>query len=335
VDAVGRRFARKRLEAAEVVPGVPAYLWRHGSAPAAVGMVLAYYDTHGFPDLLPGDASAQTDAVNLALASVGHYNDYSLPIDTAPNILKDKSEPPAGDEHASDSLADFLKTSWSVNKAFYGWTWSIDVKPGYESYVKLASSYEPLMSYSHFGNITYQTLRNEIESRRPVVLLVDTDGDGESDHFVTAVGVLTEAGTDYIGVYHTWDRLLHWYPYRTEAKGTTWGVRSAYLAFLSHGLFPPAGFKVERLANDFIFFRECVNRLSWAPNPANKAEVVRYRIYRKAKGADNATYAILAETPPTATGYDDRNLRASDLYAYRISSIDAAGRESSFSAAGN
>jgi hypothetical protein len=335
VDFRGRRLTRLSRAAAEVIPGVPAYLWRHGCGPTAVGMVLAYYDTHGFPDLLPGDASAQTDAVNLAIASVGHYNDYALPIDAAPTLLKDRSEPPEGDEHASDSVADFMKTSWSSVENYYGWTWSIDVKPGYEGYVKLATKYDGLMSYSHSGNITFLTVRNEIESRRPVVFLVDTDGNGVTDHFVTVVGVLTEDGTDYYGCYHTWDKAIHWYPYRTMASGATWGVQSAYLFFLSHGLFPPVQFKVERLANDFIFFREGVNRLSWAPNPANKAEVVRYRIYRKAKGADNATYAILTEVAASATRYDDRNLRASDLFTYRISAIDGAGRESSFSAAGN
>ncbi|MBN2206640.1 MAG: hypothetical protein JW742_04490, partial [Candidatus Aminicenantes bacterium] len=250
-------------------------------------------------------------------------------------VLKDKSEPPEGDEHPSDSLADFLKTSWSVSEAYYGWTWSIDVKPGYEGYVKYASRYEPLMTYSHIGNIPFQTVRNEIESRRPVVLLVDTDGSGASDHFVTVVGVLTEGETNYYGCYHTWDLVLHWYPYRPVAAGTAWGVRDAYLCFLSYGLFPPSAFSVERLTNDLIFFREGVNRLSWAPSPANKAVIVRYRIYRKVKGAENKTYALLAEPDAAATTYDDRNLRASDLFTYRISAIDAAGRESAFSTAGN
>lgn len=335
VDIAGRRFHRFRVQAADVIPGVPAYLWRHGSGPTAVGMVLAYYDTHGFPDLLPGDASVQTDAVNLALASVGHYNDYCLPLDSAPNILKDKSEPPEGDEHVSDSLADFMKTSWSVNEAFYGWTWSIDVKPGYESYVKLVSSYIPLMSYSHSGNIVFQTIRNEIESRRPLVLLVDTDGDAITDHFVTVVGVLTESGTDYYGCYNTWDKTVHWYPFRKMGQGIAWGVQSAYLLFLSYGLFPPSKLKVERLDNDYIFFKESINRLSWEPNPANKSDVVRYRIYRKVKGAANSTYLIHAEAGAGATSYDDRNLKATDLFTYRISSLDAAGRESSFTAAGN
>jgi hypothetical protein len=335
VDIVGRRFSRSAALDGEVIPGVPAYLWWRGSGPTAVAMVLAYYDTHGFPNLLPGNGAVQSDAINLAIASTGHYADYSLPLDYPPNLLKDKSEPPAGDEHASDSLADFLKTSWSVNESYYGWTWSIDVQPGFESYVKLVSSYDALANCHYFRNLMFPALRNEVESRRPFVLLVDSDGDGEADHFVTAVGVVTESGTDYFGCYNTWDKAVHWYPYRPLAAGTAWGVHSAYFFNVAYGLFPPLSFGVERLTNDFIFFKENINRLTWAPNPANKAEVVRYRITRKVKGTPNTTYQTLAEVSAATLRYDDRNLKAEDLFIYRITSIDRDGRESSPSAAGN
>jgi len=335
VDIVGHRPSKLRALEATVIPGVPAYLWRHGSGPAAVAMVLAYYDTHGFPALLPGDGAVQTDAVNLAVASVGHYNDYALPIDAAPTLLKDKSEPPAGDEHAGDSLADFLKTSWSSVENYYGWTWSIDVKPGFENYVKLAGSYSGLATCYYVYNIMFQTVRNEIESRRPMVFLIDTDGNGSADHFVAVLGVLTEAGTDYFGCYNTWDKSPHWYPFRPMKAGTTWGVHSAYLFFLSYGLFPPLGFKVERFENNFLLYKEYINRLSWTANPADESKILRYRIYRKVKGAANSTYQRLAEVASTATAYLDRGLKAADLFTYRITAIDAAGRESGFSTAGN
>lgn len=243
VNVVGHRFSRFATRDANVIPGVPAYRWRHGCGPTAVAMVLAYYDTHGFSALLPGDGSFQSDAVNLAIASTGHFNDYSLPLDYAPNLLKDKSEPPAGDEHTGDSLADFMKTSWSSVENYYGWSWSIDVKPGFENYVKLASSYGGLATCYYYGNIEFQTIRNEVESRRPLVFLVDTDGDGSTDHFVTVIGVLTEAGTDYYGCYNTWDMSLHWFPYRPMAAGKTWGVHSAYVFFVSYGMFPPSSSK--------------------------------------------------------------------------------------------
>ena len=54
-----------------VLGGAPAYLWRDGCAPTSAGMLLGYYDAHGFPDLIPGDASTQTPAVDQAIASHG------------------------------------------------------------------------------------------------------------------------------------------------------------------------------------------------------------------------------------------------------------------------
>ena len=78
-----------------VVSGVPAYIWRDGCAPTSTGIVLGYWDGHGFPDLIPGDASTATPAVNQAIAShgtagaPGHYEDYALPNESA-------SAPPKG-----------------------------------------------------------------------------------------------------------------------------------------------------------------------------------------------------------------------------------------------
>ena len=41
------------------VTGVPAFLWYRGCGPTAAAMVLAYWDSQGFADLFPGDASAR------------------------------------------------------------------------------------------------------------------------------------------------------------------------------------------------------------------------------------------------------------------------------------
>ena len=67
--AVSRRDALKPPEAAQAPASaatlpVPAYLWRHGCGPTALGMIAGYYDGLGFDDLIPGSAASQTDAVN-------------------------------------------------------------------------------------------------------------------------------------------------------------------------------------------------------------------------------------------------------------------------------
>ncbi len=72
--------------AAVVIDAVPTYYWRHGCGPTAAGMVIGYYDMHGYPWLIPGDSTSQTEAVDEAIASQenpsaisNHYEDYSKP----------------------------------------------------------------------------------------------------------------------------------------------------------------------------------------------------------------------------------------------------------------
>src|SRR5690606_6736880 len=64
-----------------VIPGVPAYTWYRGCGPTAAGMVIGYWDGRGY-DIVPGNAASQTPAVNNMIASSGHYDGYSQPIDT-------------------------------------------------------------------------------------------------------------------------------------------------------------------------------------------------------------------------------------------------------------
>src|SRR4030042_4052169 len=82
-----------------IIAGTPDYLWRHGCGPTAVGNVIGYYDTHGYNDLITGDANSQTNDVNQAMASGGesgnpnppgseqHYEDYARPEDPSPGPL--------------------------------------------------------------------------------------------------------------------------------------------------------------------------------------------------------------------------------------------------------
>ena len=41
---------------------------------------------------------------------------------------------------------------------------------------------------------------------------------------------------------------------------------------------------LQRLENNFIFYKEYVNRLTWTANPENKATIAAIKIYRKAEG---------------------------------------------------
>ncbi len=218
-----------------VIDGVPGYLWRHGCGPTAVGMVIGYHDTHGFGALIPGDASTQTAEVDQAIASArssgdpGHYEDYGLPYDDeGSGLLADKSEAPAGDEHPDDSIADFMQTSWSAANNYYGWSWSVDVIPALEGYAAYANpgfvsdSQEYAMNT---GALSWAVLTQQIDNNRPMVFLVDSDGDGGTDHFVTVVGYAETPAQQY-GCLDTWYPAdeVRWCNFLQMAGGRPWGI---------------------------------------------------------------------------------------------------------------
>ena len=203
------------------IPNVPAYNWYRGCGPTSVGMVLGYWNTHGYPGLIGGNSTYQNESVDSAVASPEHYQDYSLPIDYAPNLLPDKST--LGGAHPSNSIADFMNTSWSSRYNYYGWSWFGDVGPSWVQYVSWKRPEYVATSKDHIFNAgAWNAYKEQIDQGKPVVLLVDSDGDGVSDHFVTGIGY-DEVDSTY-GVHDTWDVSTHWYPWIRMTAGIPWGV---------------------------------------------------------------------------------------------------------------
>ena len=328
VDYRGRLFRPAERASATVISAVPAYLWRHGSAPAAVGMILGYYDRTGFPDLLPGDAATQTEAVNNALASPEHYDDYSLPLDKPPTLLRDKSELPPSERHLNNCLADYLFTSWSLYGNYYGYTWDIDVGSKLPAYVAAVSSYTVIAVPYAAETVGWHIVQNEILSGRPLVFLVDSDGDGAADLFVAVAGVNTVDGVNYYGCYNTWDRELHWYPYQGPESGQPWDVRVVLTIVVTHIVLPPLDLQLTALVNDYLFYGESINRLTWSDNPANKTRIIHYKIYRKESQEPNTAFRLIGEVEAEVKLFDDRGLRRGQSYTYRVTSVDEDGRES-------
>ena len=227
-DTRGHVLSGLRLQSATVISGVPAYLWRHGCGPTAVGMVTGYYDSHGYVNLIPGDSSSQGAAVDTAIASEENYNDYCLPIDSYPDLLPDKSEPPGGDEHADNCIADFMNTSQSYFGNYYGWSWDSDIKPAFENFINLDSGYKGTSTAYHFSSFSWESLKYEIDNNRPLVFLVDSDSDGSTDHFITIIGYNSDGGVNYYGCYNTWDQDIHWFEYQAMGSAIPWGVYSVH-----------------------------------------------------------------------------------------------------------
>ncbi|HER00368.1 MAG TPA: hypothetical protein ENO22_13590 [candidate division Zixibacteria bacterium] len=216
-----------------IIEGVPAYLWRHGCGPTAAGMVIGYWDMHGRSQLVPGDSYSQTSEVNAMMATdhgfascavtsyEDHYRSYSCPRDDSGPIQPDKSE--TGGAHESDCLGDFMHTSWSLDGNRYGWSYFDMVDDAFINYADhIYPDYQPVTAEKYFWDFSWEEYKAEIDSARPIVLLVDTDGDSWTDHFVTAIGY-DDAKMEY-ACLNTWDTEVHWFDFQEIQPGAPWGI---------------------------------------------------------------------------------------------------------------
>jgi hypothetical protein len=233
-----RSLADAPVAAGEVLlSGVPAYLWRDGCGPTSVGMVLGYWDGVGFPDLIAGDAATLTTAAGEAIAShgsatePGHLEDYAQPKEYGGSgIFEDRSEEPEGDEHASDSIADFMQTSWSARGLSYGWSFTSMVGPALADYVALVDPGTTVVTEDYYYDgytlhrLTFAVLQAEIDAGRPLVLYVDSSGDGISDHAVTGIGYRETSGYPEYACRDTWSTSVRWSRFREVSSSYDWGV---------------------------------------------------------------------------------------------------------------
>jgi hypothetical protein len=242
-----RTQAMQDIQNEQVIAGVPAYIWRDGCAPTSLGMIVGYYDAHGFDALIPGDASLQTTAASQAIAShqvagggPEHYEDYALPKDSSA-IMADKSELPDGDEHTDDSIADFMHTSRSADGLTYGGSWTNDVGPAFRAYVaaKVPGAIVTTSDLHMGSSLTWAVLTREIDAGRPMVFMVDSSGDGTIDHAVAAIGYRLNTGVQEYACWDTWYSTIRWTPFRGVSSSYSFGVWGATELSLSPGTPDP------------------------------------------------------------------------------------------------
>jgi len=205
-----------------VLDGVPAYNWYHGCGPTAVASVLGYWDLRGYPKFLDAEGWDQvrfTWEVRDHIASPAHEAKYG-PTPDNPNLP----------HPAPDSLAGFLGTS--LDPLGYGWTWLSQMEPGIEGYASFRGHEVDAWS-AWVGTIGWEDIVHEIDAGRPMVFLVDTEGDGITDHFVPILGYddRGEEGLWY-GAYTTWseEEAVEWFAFAPMAVGRSWGV--AFVTFI-------------------------------------------------------------------------------------------------------
>ena len=121
--------------------------------------------------------AVQTAAVDVMIADDGgnpdcdladgdHYQDYACPIDWAPDpLLPDRSE--TGGAHASNCVADYMKTSWRSLNNYYGWSYDNNVPPAFRRYVRNFSDYDYGATLYWFSAFDWESYKAEIDAGRP------------------------------------------------------------------------------------------------------------------------------------------------------------------------
>ena len=197
---------------------VPAYDWYHGCGPTAAAAVLGYYDLNGYDNLFNAsgwDAVRQTSSVADEIASPGHI-DFTLS---------------GGPEPSQDtSIAEFFGTS--EDGLAHGWSYfhkAVDAFEGYSAY----RGYDDwtAQNYVYGTSFVWNDLIAEIDAGRPMMFLVDSDGNNSEDHFITVLGYdNTDTGNPLYGFYNTWteDETINWTRFR-GIDDESWGVYGATL----------------------------------------------------------------------------------------------------------
>jgi hypothetical protein len=292
---IGEEVDSMKIREPTIISGVPSYLWHNGCGPTAAGMVIGFWDINGYEDLVEGNASFQTEEVNNMISSQGNYNDYCLPLDYHPGpILPDKSEPPIGDEHDNNCLADFMKTSQSYYNNYYGWSWYRDVNISLFNYIRwVYPDSNIIVNNLYWGDFSWNIYCNEINAGRPLVFLVDTNGDGRTDHFITAIGY--DENHNY-ACFNTWDNDVHWYEFAKISNGQEWGIYGATLCSFTNN--PPKTPIIDGPIRGKAGIEHCWNFNSTDPN----GNPIRYLIdwgdgtYNETECYPSGKYVVVCHT---------------------------------------
>jgi len=315
---------------------VPSYLWRHGCGPTAVGMVIGYYDILGYDDLIPGSAATQTDQVNQVIASGGdqdnpfppgsesHYEDYASPEDSWPNMLDDDYITQDRVPHTDNCIADYMHTSKSTFDNYYGWCWSDDIGSAFVDYVlQQNSNYSvEFQDYYFHRTLNWSILTSEIDLGRPMVFLVDTDGDNSTDHFVTVIDYRTHGQNNEYGCWDTWDDgKIRWQDFNQMSADVSWGIWGAW-QFVFNTPVPVELTKFTAYADgDKVI-------LNWST--ATEVENYGFDIERS---IDNKEWQKLGfieghgnSNSPKSYSFSDKNPIGGSKFKYRLKQIDIDGK---------
>lgn len=109
-----------------------------------------------------------------------------------------------------------------------------------------------------------------------------------------------------------------------------WGIVDAAAAaeYSLKGLYPPNNFAVLKIVNNYLFFIQYVERLSWTINPRNTVPIKSYRIYTRHAHITDQPFELLAEVGSQTFRLERRGLLPDEEYLYKITAVDESGQES-------
>ncbi|NOR14805.1 MAG: S8 family serine peptidase, partial [Candidatus Aminicenantes bacterium] len=109
-----------------------------------------------------------------------------------------------------------------------------------------------------------------------------------------------------------------------------WGIVNAAAAadYSLKGFYAPENFAVKKLINDYLFFVQYVEKLSWTANPRNTVPIKSYRIYTRHAHLADQPFELLTEVDGQTFSVERRGLLPDEEYLYKITSVDESGQES-------
>jgi len=197
--------------------GVPSYTWTRGCAPTAGGQLLGYWDANGYSNLFDASGTALLATANVSnqIASTEHIADYWGADAPLPH-------------HADNCIADFMGTS--LDPLSNGGTWISNIGDGVEDYADYRGYDDWSASDLYYSMTLWDIFVAEIDLGRPVLLGVDSSGDGDVDHSITGIGY-EDRGTPgapdlWYGCHRTWDEAegAWWYQWAPVSSEYPWGV---------------------------------------------------------------------------------------------------------------
>ncbi|MGW8255862.1 MAG: PEP-CTERM sorting domain-containing protein [Thermoguttaceae bacterium] len=206
----------------KLIASVPCYHWYNGCGPTALGMIVGYWDAKGFPNLIPGSNNWYTNqtAIKNMIASPGHITDY-VP-------TPDRQPPPP--YHTDDCVADFCKCSRDPLQ--WGWSYDSYQDDGLAGYANYCGYQQYTVWQKHYSSTLWFEVMSEIDAGHPMEFLVDSNGDGDTDHFVTVIGYDNTQGNMKYACWDTWNTSVRWEDFHAMSSGNAWGVYGSTFFYL-------------------------------------------------------------------------------------------------------